>query len=71
MFAIYVLLLAGRPVGGIVMRYIKSAMHNTDRLHKVYAPRLQLLAREIAARHPVHLTTAINSSCDQAEPGAS
>jgi len=65
------LLLAGRPVGGIVMRYIKSTMHNTDRLYEVYAPRLQQLAREIAARHPVHLTSAINSSCDQAEPSAS
>lgn len=46
------LLLAGRPVGGIVMRYIKSTLRNTDRLRASYAPRLQRLAHEIAARHP-------------------
>lgn len=46
------LLLAGRPVGGIVMRYIKSTLRNTDRLREVYAPRLQRLALEIAERHP-------------------
>jgi IclR family mhp operon transcriptional activator len=47
------LLLAGRPVGGIVMRYIKSTLRNTDKLREVYAPRLQRLASEIAARHPL------------------
>lgn len=50
------LLLAGRPVGGIVMRYIKSTLRNTDRLRAIYAPRLQRLASEIANRHPVHAT---------------
>ncbi|KQP46253.1 helix-turn-helix domain-containing protein [Pseudorhodoferax sp. Leaf274] len=49
------LLLAGRPVGGIVMRYIKSTMRNTDRLRASYAPRLQRLAHEIAARHPAQI----------------
>jgi IclR family mhp operon transcriptional activator len=49
------LLLAGRPVGGIVMRYIKSTMRNSDRLREAYAPRLQQLAQEIAQRHPAHL----------------
>ena len=49
------LLLAGRPVGGIVMRYIKSTMRNTDRLRTTYAPRLQRLAQEIAARHPAQM----------------
>ena len=37
------------------MRYIKSTMRNTDRLRTTYAPRLQLLAREIAARHPAQI----------------
>lgn len=48
------LLLAGRPVGGIVMRYIKSTLRNKDKLREIYAPRLQRLAREIAERHPAH-----------------
>lgn len=48
------LLLAGRPVGGIVMRYIKSTLRNKDKLREVYAPRLQLLARQISERHPAH-----------------
>jgi len=52
------LLLAGRPVGGIVMRYIKSTLRNTDRLREVYAPRLQRLAREIAERHPLQVAQA-------------
>lgn len=47
------LLLAGRPVGGIVMRYIKSTLRNTDRLREVYAPRLQQLAHQIAS-HRAH-----------------
>ncbi|WAC71966.1 helix-turn-helix domain-containing protein [Roseateles sp. SL47] len=50
------LLLAGQPVGGIVMRYIKSTLRNTDKLRNAYAPRLQQIAREIAARHPAHRT---------------
>ncbi len=52
------LLLAGRPVGGIVMRYIKSTLRNTDRLREIYAPRLQRLARDIAERHPIHTPPA-------------
>lgn len=48
------LLLAGQPVGGILMRYIKSTMRNTDRLRSSYVPRLQRLAQEIAHRHPAH-----------------
>ncbi|MFG6428908.1 helix-turn-helix domain-containing protein [Roseateles sp. LYH14W] len=48
------LLLAGRPVGGILMRYIKSTMRSTDRLRSSYVPRLQRLALEIAQRHPAH-----------------
>jgi IclR family transcriptional regulator, mhp operon transcriptional activator len=52
------LLLAGRPVGGIVMRYIKSTLRNTDRLREIYAPRLQRLAREVADRHPLHVAQA-------------
>lgn len=65
------LLLAGRPVGGIVMRYIKSTLRNTDRLREVYAPRLQRLAREIAERHPAHKPAEdaiheVNSPADQA-----
>lgn len=56
------LLLAGRPVGGIVMRYIKSTLRNTDRLRETYAPRLQRLARDIAERHPAHAAIqAVNS----------
>ncbi len=47
------LLLAGRPVGGIVMRYIKSTLRNKERLREVYAPRLQRLACEVAERHPL------------------
>ncbi len=47
------LLLAGRPVGGIVMRYIKSTLRNTNKLREVYAPQLQRLADDIAQRHPV------------------
>lgn len=49
------LLLAGQPVGGIVMRYIKSTLRNTGKLRESYAPRLQQLAREIALRHPAHM----------------
>jgi IclR family transcriptional regulator, mhp operon transcriptional activator len=55
------LLLAGRPVGGIVMRYIKSTLRNTDKLREIYAPRLQRLAREIAERHPVHAAMGTQS----------
>ena len=51
------LLLTGRPVGGIVMRYIKSTLRNTNKLREVYAPRLMLLASEIARRHPVTAAT--------------
>jgi len=50
-------LLAGRPVGGIVMRYIKSTLRNTNKLREIYAPRLQQLAAEIARRHPVTAAT--------------
>jgi IclR family mhp operon transcriptional activator len=56
------LLLAGRPVGGIVMRYIKSTLRNTDRLREVYAPRLQRLAREVAERHPLHVAQAAQTA---------
>ncbi|MCE4552900.1 helix-turn-helix domain-containing protein [Roseateles cellulosilyticus] len=52
------LLLAGRPVGGIVMRYIKSTLRNKDKLREVYAPRLQKLARDIAERHPAQAAAA-------------
>jgi len=54
-------LLAGRPVGGIVMRYIKSTLRNTNKLREVYAPRLQQLAADIARSHRV-------SSASQVEP---
>lgn len=53
------LLMGGRPVGGIVMRYIKSTLRNTNKLRDIYAPRLQQLAAEIARRHGV---TAAHSS---------
>ena len=46
------LLLAGRAVGALVMRYIKSTLHGTDRLRQEFAPRLQRLAEEIAQHHP-------------------
>jgi hypothetical protein len=51
-------LLAGRAVGGIVMRYIKSTLRNTNRLRDTYAPRLQRLAREIVERHPAQIAWA-------------
>jgi IclR family mhp operon transcriptional activator len=41
------LMLGGKPVGGLVMRYIKSVMRNTDRIQSYYVPRLQKLAQEI------------------------
>ena len=41
------LLLEGRPVGGLVMRYIKSVMKNTDRIQSYYVPKLQELALQI------------------------
>jgi IclR family mhp operon transcriptional activator len=41
------LCLGGKPVGGLVMRYIKSVMKNTGRIQDYYVPRLQELAREI------------------------
>ncbi len=56
------LLLAGRPVGGIVMRYIKSTLRNKDKLREIYAPRLQMLAREIAERHPAHAAVSAEQS---------
>jgi IclR family mhp operon transcriptional activator len=40
-------LLGGKPVGGIVLRYIKSVMKNTNRVQDYYVPKLQELAREI------------------------
>jgi IclR family mhp operon transcriptional activator len=43
------LVLDGKAVGGLVMRYIKSVMRNTDRIQTYYVPRLQQLAREITA----------------------
>jgi IclR family mhp operon transcriptional activator len=43
------LTVAERTVGAIVMRYIKSVMHNTDRLRQFYLPRLQQVAREVSA----------------------
>jgi DNA-binding IclR family transcriptional regulator len=45
------LVLDGKPVGGLVMRYIKSVMRNTDRIQSYYVPRLQQLAREITEAH--------------------
>lgn len=41
----------GRVVGGLVMRYIKSTLRNTDQIQRNYVPRLQELARRIAERH--------------------
>ncbi len=41
------LVLDGKPIGGIVMRYIKSVMKNTDRIQKLYVPKLQQLAHDI------------------------
>ena len=45
------LVLGGKAVGGIVMRYIKSVMKGTDRIQAFYVPKLQALAREITAAH--------------------
>jgi IclR family mhp operon transcriptional activator len=45
------LVLDGQPVGGLVMRYIKSVMKNTDRIQSYYVPKLQELAREITEAH--------------------
>jgi DNA-binding IclR family transcriptional regulator len=41
------LVVAGRAVGGIVMRYIKSVMKNTDRIQSLYVPKVQQLAADI------------------------
>jgi len=41
------LVLEGKAIGGIVMRYIKSVMKNTDRIEKFYVPKLQKLAEDI------------------------
>jgi IclR family mhp operon transcriptional activator len=59
-------LLAGRAVGGIVMRYIKSTLRNTNRLRDTYAPRLQRLACEIVERHPAQIAWAATPSIQQA-----
>jgi IclR family mhp operon transcriptional activator len=41
------LVLEGKAIGGLVMRYIKSVMKNTDRIEKFYVPKLQKLAADI------------------------
>lgn len=45
------LIVDGRVVGGLVMRYIKSTLRNTGQIQSTYVPRLQALARRIAEQH--------------------
>lgn len=45
------LIVGGRAIGAIVMRYIKSVMKNTGQIQSVYVPRLQQLANEIAVHY--------------------
>ncbi len=45
------LVMDGKAVGGLVMRYIKSVMKNTNRIQSYYVPKLQELAREITEAH--------------------
>jgi IclR family mhp operon transcriptional activator len=55
------LMLDGKPVGGLVMRYIKSVMKNTDRIQSYYVPRLQRLAREITEAQAAQAASAAAS----------
>lgn len=41
------LVLDDKPVGGIVMRYIRSTMKNTGRIQNFYAPKLQKLSQDV------------------------
>lgn len=41
------LILDGRPIGAIVLRYIKSVMKNTNRIQDFYVPRLKRLAQDV------------------------
>ncbi len=59
------LVLDGKPIGGIVMRYIKSVMKNTDRIQKLYVPKLQQLANEIIA---AYVAPPIRSEQIRSEP---
>ncbi len=45
------LIVGGRVVGGLVMRYIKSTLRNTGRIQSTYVPQLQALARRIVDQH--------------------
>ena len=45
------LILDGKPIGGLVMRYIKSVMKNTDRIERIYVPRLTRLADDIVVAY--------------------
>jgi DNA-binding IclR family transcriptional regulator len=58
------LVLDGKAVGGLVMRYIKSVMRNTDRIQSYYVPRLQQLAREITESH----TPLVSARADGGDP---
>jgi IclR family mhp operon transcriptional activator len=44
--------IGGRPIGGLVMRYIKSAMRSQE-VESRYAPRLRELAARIAAEYEI------------------
>jgi IclR family mhp operon transcriptional activator len=50
------LALSGKPVGGLVMRYIKTVMQKTNRVQTVYVPRLQQLARDITDAYLARIT---------------
>lgn len=45
------LLISGRAVGGLVMRYIKSVLKNTGQVQGVYVPRLKQLAEDIRSEY--------------------
>jgi IclR family mhp operon transcriptional activator len=61
------LVVDGKPVGGLVMRYIKSAMTG-EKLLKIFVPELQQLARDIAERYAARAPITFSGTPADAEP---
>jgi IclR family mhp operon transcriptional activator len=61
------LMVDGKPLGSLVMRYIKSAM-TAEKLHSTFLPALQQLARDIAAGYAARAPAALPEPLAGAEP---